>query len=160
MRIDGASGNTIGGLVAAARNLISGNNVGVLIVGTTAIDNVVVGNYIGTDATGLVNLGNALEGVRIEAAPANTIGGTSPAATNVISGNQWGVTLTDLTATCNVVQGNLIGTGADGLTPLGNEVDGVLVENDAANNLIGGLGSGQGNTIAFNLGDGVQISRR
>ena len=53
MRIDGASGNTIGGLVAAARNLISGNNVGVLIEGTTAIDNLVLGNYIGTDATGL-----------------------------------------------------------------------------------------------------------
>ena len=157
VRIDAASGNTIGGQVAAARNLISGNNVGVLIVGATAIDNLVLGNYIGTNVTGLVNLGNALEGVRIEGAPGNTIGGTSPAATNVISGNQWGVTITDLTATSNVVQGNLIGTGADGLTPLGNEVNGVLVQNAAANNLIGGLASGQGNTIAFNLEDGVKI---
>ena len=158
VEIDGASDNTIGGQVAAARNLISGNNVGVLIMGTGAIDNLVLGNYIGTDVTGLLVLGNEQEGVRIEGAPANTIGGTSPAATNVISGNGWGVTITDSTAIGNVVQGNLIGTGADGLTPLGNEVDGVLVTNDAANNLIGGLGTGQGNTIAFNIDDGVQIN--
>ena len=38
----------------------------------------------------------------------------------------------------------MIGIGADGLTPLGNEIDGVLVTNDAANNLIGGLGDGPG----------------
>ena len=156
--IDGASDNTIGGLVAAARNLISGNDVGVLITGTGAIDNLVLGNYIGTDVTGLLVLGNENEGVRIEGASANTIGGTSPAATNVISGNGWGVTITDPTAIDNVVQGNLIGTGADGLTPLGNEVEGVLVTNGASNNLIGGLGTGQGNTIAFNIGDGVEIN--
>jgi len=114
--IDGASDNTIGGQVAAARNLISGNDVGVLITGTTAINNLVLGNYIGTDVTGHLVLGNEEEGVGIEGAPANTIGGTSPAATNVISGNGWGVTITDSTAIDNVVQGNLIGTGADGLT--------------------------------------------
>ncbi len=56
------------------------------------------------------------------------------------------------------MQGNLIGTGADGLTPVGNEMDGVLVSDGAANNLIGGPGTGQGNTIAFNIDDGVQIN--
>jgi hypothetical protein len=160
--IDGASDNTVGGQVAAARNLISGNNVGVLITviaGPSATNNLVLGNYIGTDVTGLLVLGNENEGVRIEkGASANTIGGTSPTATNVISGNGWGVTITDPNTTGNVVQGNLIGVGADGLTPLGNEIDGVLVENGAANNLIGGLGTGQGNTIAFNFDDGVQIN--
>ena len=59
------------------------------------------------------------------------VGGISPAATSVISGNGWGVTITDVGATANVVQGNLIGTGVDGLTPLGNEIDGVLVTNGA-----------------------------
>jgi len=159
VEIDGASDTTIGGQVAAARNLISGNNLGVLITGTTAIDNLVLGNYIGTDVTGLGALGNEEEGVRIEKGSlANTIGGTSPTATNVISANQWGVTITDPGTNDNVVQGNLIGTGADGLTALGNEIDGVLVTNGAANNLIGGLGTGPGNTIAFNGADGVQIN--
>ena len=159
--IDGASNNTVGGLVTAALNLISGNNIGVLITviaGPTANDNLVEGNHIGTDATGLIVLGNEDEGVRIQGGADNTIGGTSPAATNVISGNGWGVTITGPTAVDNVVQGNFIGVGSDGLTPLGNEVDGVLVENGAANNLIGGLGTGQANTIAFNDADGVQIN--
>ena len=56
-----------------------------------ATRNVVEGNYIGTDVTGTVALANALAGVAITAStiPAsnNTIGGTTPAARNVISGN-------------------------------------------------------------------------
>jgi titin len=153
--IQGAAGNTVGGTTAAARNVISANYVGVLITGPGAVNNFVLGNYIGTDATGLVGLGNEQEGVRIDGASDNTIGGTSPAATNVISGNEWGVTIT--ASTRIAVQGNLIGTGANGLTPIGNLLDGVLIENDSANNLIGGLGKGQGNTIAYNGADGVQI---
>ncbi len=158
VNIDGASDNTVGGQVAAARNVISGNNVGVLITGTGPLDNLVLGNYIGTDVTGLLVLGNENEGVRIEGAAANTIGGTSAAATNVMSGNGWGVTITDSTAIDNIVQGNFIGVGANGTTPLGNEVDGVLITNDASNNTIGGLATGQGNTIAFNVADGVQVT--
>jgi hypothetical protein len=159
--IAGASDNTIGGLVAGARNLISGNEIGVLITmiaGTSATDNLVVGNYIGTNATGLLVLDNEDEGVRIEkGASDNTIGGTSPAAINVISGNGWGVTITDPDTTGNVVQGNFIGVGADGATPLGNEIDGVLVTNYASDNTIGGTAAGQGNTIAFNLATGVIV---
>ncbi|MGO9469386.1 MAG: beta strand repeat-containing protein, partial [Isosphaeraceae bacterium] len=157
VEIDGASDNTIGGTVTAARNVISGNNIGVLITAATATSNLVEGNYIGTDVTGLLVLGNENEGVRIEGAPANTIGGTSPAATNVISGNGWGVTITDPTAIDNIVEANFIGVGTDGLTPLGNEVDGVLITDDASNNTIGGTGGGQANTIAFNLATGVFV---
>ena len=154
--IDNSSDNTIQGN-ASGSQVISGNQVGVALIGAQATGNLLEGNFIGSDKTGFKDLGNKNEGVLIEGAVSNTIGGTSPAATNVISGNGWGVTITDPTAIDNVVQGNLIGTGADGLTPLGNEIDGVLITNDAANNLIGGLGMGQGNTIAFNIDDGVQI---
>src|SRR5262249_39097712 len=57
--ITNAAGNTIGGTVAAARNLISGNaNDGMEILGTTATQNLVQGNYVGTDATGTSSLGN------------------------------------------------------------------------------------------------------
>ncbi|HMF37316.1 MAG TPA: Calx-beta domain-containing protein, partial [Isosphaeraceae bacterium] len=153
--IDNSSGNTIQGNSAGSQ-VISGNQVGVELYGAQSTGNLVEGNFIGSDKTGHLDLGNKNEGVLIEGAVSNTIGGTSPAATNVISGNGWGVTITDSSAIDNVVQGNLIGTGADGLTPLGNEVDGVLITN-AANNLIGGLGTGQGNTIAFNVDDGVQV---
>ncbi len=138
VRIENASGNTIGGQVSAALNLISGNNVGIVITGATATGNAVLGNDIGTDATGMLSLGNSQQGVLIQGAPGNTIGGGTAPARNVISGNHWGVTITDPTATGNLVQGNYIGTAIDGLSPLGNEVDGVFVTNAAAQNLIGG----------------------
>ena len=128
-----------------------------LIVGAAATGNSVLGNFIGTDATGLLDLGNSQQGVLIDGAPSNTIGGSTAAARNVISANHWGVTITGASATSDLVQGNFIGTGADGLASLGNEVDGVLVTNNAAHNLIGGLTADLGNTIAYNVRDGVRI---
>jgi Calx-beta domain len=160
--IDSAAGNTIGGTAAAARNVIAGNNIGVLIENTsttlTATANLLLGNYIGTDITGALALGNSQEGVEIDAVPGNTIGGSSSGAGNVISANHWGLVITGSSATSELVQGNFIGTDATGKLPLGNEVDGVLVENGAANNTIGGHGAGVGNTIGFNVQDGVQIA--
>ena len=51
---DGATDNTIGGTTAAARNIISGelNGPGVDITGSSTSDNVVEGNYIGTNLSG------------------------------------------------------------------------------------------------------------
>ncbi len=159
VRIEDATGNTIGGLVAAARNIISGNNVGVAIVGGSATGNRIVGNYIGTDATGLLDLANSLEGVKVESASGNTIGGASDVAGNVISANHWGVRLSGPSAIDNFVQGNFIGTGPDGLTNVGNELDGVLITDGSARNRIGGGEATDllGNIIAFNIRDGVRV---
>ena len=49
--------------------------------------NVVQGNFIGTDRTGLVALGNSGNGVDIVGSDHDTIGGTAAGAGNVISGN-------------------------------------------------------------------------
>ena len=80
-----ASNNTIGGTTAEARNVISGNGVGIYVVSdeSPATGNVVQGNYIGTDVTGVNDVGNDL-GV-IVSATGNTIGGASADARNVIS---------------------------------------------------------------------------
>ena len=52
----GSTGNTVGGLSAADRNVISGNgNNGVSL---NASGNTVLGNFIGTDLTGLAPVGN------------------------------------------------------------------------------------------------------
>ncbi len=106
--INGAPSNTIGGTAAGARNLISGNDwQSVHISGSGATGNVVLGNYIGTDTTGAVDEGNGANGVYINGAPSNTIGGTAAGARNVISGNGvFGVNISGAGATGNEVQGN------------------------------------------------------
>ncbi|MCA1718587.1 MAG: Ig-like domain-containing protein [Actinobacteria bacterium] len=88
-----AATNVVGGTSATAHNIISGNgNDGVTISGTdsgSSGNNNVMGNYVGTDASGTANLGNDEDGVDIDGdgAPNNTIGGTEAGARNIISGN-------------------------------------------------------------------------
>jgi titin len=155
----GASGNTIGGNTAADRNVISGNDqMGVLISDSGTDNNVVIGNYIGTDADGTADLGNLVSGVRIVlGADNNTIGGTAAGEGNVISGNNYnGIHIVDNGTSGIIVQGNYIGLDKTGLVALGNNGDGIEI-NDA-NNVIGGTGAGEGNVIAFNGQDGVYIT--
>jgi len=89
---EGQSGNfsshTIGGTAPGARNIISGNNGPGINIGGTLSGSLVQGNFIGTDVTGSIAVANASDGVFINFGSANnTIGGTTPAARNVISGN-------------------------------------------------------------------------
>src|SRR5207248_8663306 len=66
----------------------------------------------------------------------------------------------------STIQGNLIGTQADGASPLGNNLNGALLTyaisgpypGPAYKNTIGGVAAGARNVIAFNGGDGVNIS--
>jgi hypothetical protein len=161
--IQDAPNNTIGGTEPGARNVASGNGFnGIIIFDTEATGNVVQGNLVGTDVSGMVGVGNGYGGVAIEGAPNNTIGGTAPGAGNVISGNTgWGVGISQFNpmapTTGNVVQGNLIGLGNDGQAPLGNTYIGVAVY-EAANNTIGGTESGAGNVISANGLYGIGIA--
>jgi hypothetical protein len=142
---------------AVGSQVISGNLQGIVISGATSTRNLVEGNLIGTDKTGLYAIPNAQEGVAILGAAGNTIGGTTAAALNLISGNNWGVRLDGSSATANLVEGNYIGTDITGKAPLANEVNGVIVSNNASANTIGGTVSGAGNTIAFNVLTGVRV---
>jgi FG-GAP-like repeat len=148
-----ASGNIIGGTAAGAGNIISGNRGdGVAITGT---DNRVEGNFIGTDVTGTNDQGNGGNGVTIINASGNIVGGTVPAARNVIAGNGGnGVTIT--ASSGNVVEGNFIGTDVNGVAVLANSADGVAVAGD--DNSIGGTAAGAGNVISGNSGVGVRVS--
>ncbi len=152
--------NLIGGGTPAARNVVSGNTgVGVAIglLGARS-HNTIQGNYIGTDASGLVAIANGAEGVRLTSGH-NQVGGTSPGAANVISGNAGnGIVLSGSNAidqSGNIVQGNLIGTDADGSFALPNGGDGVVIE--MQDNTIGGTDAGAGNTISANTGVGIRI---
>ena len=144
--------NTIGGTLAGARNVISGNNFDGVVIFQGATGNVVHGNLIGTDASGTADLGNRI-GVRVDGT-GNTVGGTVAGARNVISDNDTsGVEI----RTGNAVQGNFIGTDAAGTNPLGNAVHGVFVPAITFGNAIGGTSSDAGNVIAFNGADGVFV---
>lgn len=161
----GTSNNTIGGTTPAARNLIAGgDNAGILMQVDGTSGNVIQGNYIGTDVTGMVSLGTGNYGIRIVGACSNNlIGGTSPEARNVISGNGLGLAIANGSGTPmnNLVQGNYIGVAVDGRTPLANRVDGIRLDG-AVNTTIGGEVAGAGNIVAFNgplgpQGRGIQV---
>lgn len=142
------------------RNVISGNvGHGIQIGHPDAGENIIQGNYIGTNATGTAALPNTIDGIFV-LAPNNTIGGTDAIARNIISGNgRHGILMGGLgNANGNLVQGNLIGAGADGASALGNGSEGVRIL-DSAGNTIGGTAAGAGNVIAFNVGDGVLVGQ-
>ena len=147
-----ATGNTIGGGSAGARNIISGNaGQGLLLTGG-ASSNAVQGNYIGTNAAGTGFLSNGFDGVVLSNAANNTIGGTTAGERNIISGNNsYGVTLADSGTTGNTVSGNYIGTNAAGTGAVGNGLGGVRVSLGASANTI------QTNRLAFNGQDGVSV---
>ncbi|MHC4511246.1 MAG: beta strand repeat-containing protein, partial [Planctomycetota bacterium] len=137
--------------------------------------NTVEGNYVGTDVTGTVDLGNGTRGIFINNSAGNTIGGASPAARNVVSGNgTYGVYLSPAGSTGNFVQGNYIGINATDTAALGNGTDGVGISGGASGNTIGGTGAvgisggasgntiggtgaGERNIISGNLNDGIEI---
>ena len=152
-----STNNTIGGTTPQTRNLISGNRVGVDIRIDGTRDNVVQGNLIGTDVTGLPILGNRDDGVLItNAATNNLIGGLVAGSANVISGNQaFGVEIAggptgDLEAsgaTENQVVGNTIAT---------NHLAGVTVDQSGTRNAILGNSIFANGGLGFDLGnDGV-----
>jgi hypothetical protein len=164
--IDGASNNLIGGTDLGAGNVISGNGVPGDVAHGIAVysfegpstTNVIQGNRIGTNAAGTVALRNEGAGIQIQGAgvTGNTVGGTTAAARNLLSGNFFdGVGISD-GAAGNVVQGNLIGTDVTGSAGLGNGTIGVSIDS-APNNFLGGTDPGAGNVISDNQ-VGVVIS--
>jgi hypothetical protein len=151
----GSTDAVIGGTSPAAGNVISGNGgilyPGVYLGSGGGTGHVVIGNYIGTDATGSAAIPNGTYGVSVEVSPGMTIGGGAAGAGNLISGNTLaGIYLGN---SFNVVQGNRIGTDAAGSAPLPNGNWGIRME--WADNTIGGPGPGEGNVIAFHRFDGV-----
>jgi IPT/TIG domain/S-layer homology domain len=149
----GANATRIGGPSPGDRNLVSGNNAGTfsggLLLNGLATNAKVQGNLIGTDAIGLHALPNA--GGLAAYGTGNTIGGAGAGEGNVVSGNGlYGMWIEGSI----VIQGNLVGLAADGSSPLGNAADGIVIH-ETNDSVIGGLGPGEGNEIAFNGNHGI-----
>jgi parallel beta-helix repeat protein len=147
-------GNGVGSSTVAGRNVISGNTAdGVRVHGSV---NIIEGNFIGVDPTGILPLGNGGSGVSLVGS-GNTVGGTMAGAGNVVSANAAGVNIVGggfIGAALNQVQGNLIGIGADGATftpALGNTFGVVLFGGGAMSNVVGGSTAAARNVISNNI---------
>ena len=152
---NGATANTIGGTVAGAANLISGNYYNLVIYDPGTSGNVIQGNLIGTDITGNTALPGPFEyeGLAMgNGAASNTIGGTVVGAANLISGNYYNLVIRDPGTSGNVIEGNLIGVDITGKTALPGpfEYEGLAIGNGAASNTIGGTVAGAANIISGN----------
>ena len=143
--------NRVGGRDPSQRNVVSGNTGrdvqgGIMISGANATGNIVQGNYIGLDATGLLPIGNEGRGVAIHSASGNYVGGSQPGAGNLIAGNRaTGVRIWGGSSTGNVIQGNYIGCNK-----LGEISVGLYPEPGTLSNARGVQSRGDGNYIIGN----------
>jgi trimeric autotransporter adhesin len=122
----GTYNNVIGGSTAGMGNVIGGNGDDGIFIGDSATNsNRIIGNAIGTDASGILNLGNADNGVQTYySSGSNSIGGTITGEGNVIAFNtNAGVAVsegTDVSILGNAIfsNGGLgINVGVDWVTP-------------------------------------------
>ncbi|MBX9581092.1 MAG: hypothetical protein K2X87_12355, partial [Gemmataceae bacterium] len=161
VRVDGgAADNTIGGAAAGARNVISGNGKHGVVATGGAARTAILGNYIGTDATGTAALGNTNSGVFVGGATDTRVGGTAPGAGNLLSGNgTHGVRLggAEGAASGTRIEGNRIGTNAAGTAALPNDNSGVVISNGASGTTVGGPDPAAANTISGNGTFGVHL---
>src|SRR5262249_59122193 len=118
-----AAGNTIGGTAAGAGNVI-GDGIG-LDLGDHGAATLIQGNTIGLGADGTTVLGNNHFGIYVFQSQNVVIGGDTPAARNIISGNfEFGI-ITNGDANGLVIQGNYIGTDRTGELARGNTYFGI-----------------------------------
>lgn len=151
IQIDNAQHNLPTGLhVSAGTSIIRGVSItgfasyGIDLTGPGAA-NIIEGNFIGLSPDGHTVAGNSI-GIDV-ATPGNMIGGTTPEARNVISGNslRYGIWVQRQP---NTVSGNYIGTDASGMAALASRV-GIHVDGSLSGGVvIGGTGSGAGNLIS------------
>jgi Right handed beta helix region/Dockerin type I domain len=152
-----SSGNKIGSATSTG-NVISANGLGGILIGATRTANHITGNLIGTDISGMLDRGNAQQGILLDGALGNFIGGSVFEQRNIFSANkQSGIRIAG--GSQNSIRGNYIGTRVDGTGDLGNSAAGIeIVFNGATDNLIGGEGRFEGNVISGNGTDGIAIA--
>ncbi|MFL6216136.1 MAG: HYR domain-containing protein [Blastocatellia bacterium] len=145
-----ASNSVVSGLV------INGfPGAGIFISDDGSNNNIIIGNFIGTNASGTAAIPNG-SGVSVVTLN-NQIGGTTSGAGNLLSGNTGPGVDIAFDATGNVVRGNKIGTTVSGNAALPNGDQGVGIS-QAMNNTIGGVTPGSGNLISGNNGSGIFLT--
>ncbi|HVF71970.1 MAG TPA: hypothetical protein VM940_10220 [Chthoniobacterales bacterium] len=134
-----------------ARGAVTGNVIagGVSFVGIGG--STIQGNFIGTDATGMVASPGGY-GVGLGSARTSPQSGNNTVAQNVIAVSDSSAAVALFESSSNSFRGNLIGVGKDGKTRLGNNRQGILFSADfylSNKNIVGGPNAGDGNIIMF-----------
>ena len=169
----------IGGTTAAERNVISGNVFAGIDTHGNSSSVQVAGNYIGTNAAGTAAVANDIGMSLEDTASNNTVGGSTAAHRNVISGNATAGLYIEGSApvmfagaeaqgdgdvhaqpligsnvNANSIYNNFIGTNAAGSAAVGNGI-GINIEGYATANNFGE--NGKGNVISGNTGSGIVV---
>jgi CSLREA domain-containing protein len=134
------------------------------IYGSGANGNVIVGDFVGTDATGTAQAtatGDAeAHGIKIEQGASRTIiGRPNLADRNVISGNaRSAIGIWHNGSNGEVVQNNILGLSPDGTRRLSNWLHGVDMNYGTEGDIIGGTGQYEHNVASGNNYNGIDVS--
>jgi Calx-beta domain len=160
IEVSGGNSNTIGGVVAGARNVVGLNGAGIE-VDNGGQDNIIQGNFSGVGADGITPAGNLLQGIVLRsdngfAAPLgppqanepgvffNLIGGTAAGAGNLVEFNGTGGI---------AVFGNPV--SASGQPNVGNAIEGNSIFENGRSNPTFLLGIDLTNAFTFPKDDGL-----
>jgi len=139
-------------------NLVSGNTYsGVVLWLSSAYNNKVIGNKLGTDKSGMYAIANQWKGLEVtNGAKDNIIGGTLSGERNVISGNkQNGVNVYQ--GSNNKFYNNYVGVGSDGIKSLGNGGDGLRLIQTTGVLISGGI---IGNNTGYGVHNGTSTNTK
>jgi len=138
-------------------NIISGNFTAGIALKNSKL-NTIIGNKIGVDQLGLNALPN-YNGIAMDSASNNVIGGNIPAKRNIISGNLFsGITINSSMSFNNIIQGNYIGINKNGVVSTDSLPNyyGIAI-NYSYGNIIGGSVAAESNIISGNRESGIAI---
>jgi len=157
------SGLTVQGEPSVIRGLSVGAFGWGIVVSTPTGGNIVEGNHVGVDPTGMLDRGNVRAGIAVSSGGGDLVGGTTAAARNVASGNN------DPTGSSGItveggdghrIVGNYIGADISGSGAIPNG-SGIVIgggSSPPANITIGGTGGFSGNLVSGNDHNGIQVS--
>jgi hypothetical protein len=159
-----SNGVIIGGSNYVERNVTSGNGFpstnlsrdGIRIEGN-ASNHIIKGNYVGTDSTGTIAIGNEWAGISLNEVSNAIVGGTGNFEGNICAANTHEGMYLRNAVNCLIV-GNFVGTDKTGTLDMGNGEFGINVRQASLNNTIGGNTPAQQNIVAYTKADAVDSS--
>ena len=145
MEISHSQSSGVIGLTFGATNVVRGlvinrfPSVAIALLNSTS-NNVIVGNFLGTNQAGTAAAGNGI-GI-LSLGSGDTIGGVGPTVRNVVSGNGQAIVLGGSASLC---EGNYVGTDVSGTVAIGNANQAILVQGTnhrVSRNLVANNGTG------------------